>query len=349
MIDIEKYFPKEHINIHYFNRYKKFIDNIYAKGRRELDYKERHHIIPKCINESMYKNNANKINLTAREHFIAHKILAYCYEDNSYYNNKLVCAWFSMSKLKMSSHKRDFSLTSRDYTILRQKYSVARKFMQKELIKSDKYINFIGKGKPASNKGMIWITDGVNNAYIHKDVNIPKGWHKGSTQNRNEELHSKKLKDAWKRNRDNRIGENHPMFGKGYLLKGNPRLASTKCKKCMTNGEINKYVNLEEIDYYKSIGFTLGQCRKNNIVKGMTSYMYNEDTDTVKLVLKSEISKYILEGWILGNPHSACKGEKNGAWNKICINNGIINKRVKLEDLEKYLNTGWIKGWMKRT
>ena len=39
------------INFHYWDRYKNFIKNIQNKGRRKLQYKERHHIIPKCINK----------------------------------------------------------------------------------------------------------------------------------------------------------------------------------------------------------------------------------------------------------------------------------------------------------
>ena len=57
--------------------YDKFIQNILnTRGRFAcLDgYHERHHIIPKCMNGSNSKDNL--IDLYAREHFIAHKLLA---------------------------------------------------------------------------------------------------------------------------------------------------------------------------------------------------------------------------------------------------------------------------------
>ena len=74
LLDIYKYIYKN-INKHYLDRYYKYINSIYLKGNRQLDYKENHHIIPKCIDESLYNDIDNKIVLTPREHYIAHLIL----------------------------------------------------------------------------------------------------------------------------------------------------------------------------------------------------------------------------------------------------------------------------------
>ena len=57
--------------------YNEFIQNIldtrgrFACGER---YHERHHIVPRCMEGS--NNKSNLIDLYAREHFIAHKLLA---------------------------------------------------------------------------------------------------------------------------------------------------------------------------------------------------------------------------------------------------------------------------------
>ena len=59
-------------SIHY-NRYITFI---YSRRFREIDegvYTEKHHIIPKSLNGT--NNNGNLIELTLREHYIAHLIL----------------------------------------------------------------------------------------------------------------------------------------------------------------------------------------------------------------------------------------------------------------------------------
>lgn len=73
--------------------YDKFIQNILnTRGRFAcLDgYHERHHIIPKCMNGSNSKDNL--IDLYAREHFIAHKLLA---EENPQ-NYQLKYAYWNM-------------------------------------------------------------------------------------------------------------------------------------------------------------------------------------------------------------------------------------------------------------
>lgn len=74
--------------------YKEFIDNILnTRGRFAIpknEYKERHHIIPKCMGGNNEKDNL--IDLYAREHFIAHKLLA---EENPH-NKSLTYAFWNM-------------------------------------------------------------------------------------------------------------------------------------------------------------------------------------------------------------------------------------------------------------
>lgn len=73
--------------------YDKFIQNILnTRGRFACSdgYHERHHIIPKCMNGS--NNKDNLIDLYAREHFIAHKLLA---EENPQ-NYQLKYAYWNM-------------------------------------------------------------------------------------------------------------------------------------------------------------------------------------------------------------------------------------------------------------
>ena len=62
---------------HNLNRYIKFIDSI--PKDRVLEYKEEHHILPKALFPEYIKEKWNLINLTPREHFIAHWMLARIY------------------------------------------------------------------------------------------------------------------------------------------------------------------------------------------------------------------------------------------------------------------------------
>lgn len=65
-----------------------------AKNRDSsiLEYKENHHIVPKCLGGDNDKENL--VFLTGREHFVAHLLLIKMYPDN----NKLVYAAMRMTK-----------------------------------------------------------------------------------------------------------------------------------------------------------------------------------------------------------------------------------------------------------
>lgn len=74
--------------------YQEFIQNILnTRGRFNCgdEYHERHHIIPKCLGGG--NEEENLIDLFAKEHFIAHKLLAQENPDN----NSLVFAWTCMA------------------------------------------------------------------------------------------------------------------------------------------------------------------------------------------------------------------------------------------------------------
>ena len=58
--------------MNYSTHYKSLIER--AKIRSLTGYKESHHIVPKCLGGT--DDSANLVNLTAREHYIAHILLA---------------------------------------------------------------------------------------------------------------------------------------------------------------------------------------------------------------------------------------------------------------------------------
>lgn len=62
-------------------------------------YIEKHHIIPKCVNGT--DDISNLIMLTAREHFVAHQLLAKIYR-----NKGLVYAAYKMSNFKTYNSKK---------------------------------------------------------------------------------------------------------------------------------------------------------------------------------------------------------------------------------------------------
>lgn len=248
------------INIHYVNRYNKFITTINNKGRRNLHYKEKHHIIPKCLNKDLYTDPNNIIILTPKEHFIAHLILSHCYKVNTNEYNRLIFALFAMAKLKMKFHDRDlYDFTSKQYEKLRIEYSTARRNYMKIHINDKKYEKLKGKNKPATNKGKIGINNGIINKYIDKTDEIPVGWKLGFIQAKKSDHCKQALKQAWKKNKQNRIKENHPMYGKGYLLAGKKNGMYGRHRKWINRENINKIVFIEDLDNYLQEGWNLGK------------------------------------------------------------------------------------------
>ncbi len=99
--------------------YEEFIQNILeTRGRFGCgdEYHESHHIVPRCMGGE--DNKENLIDLFAREHFIAHKLLAQENPDN----DNLSFAWTCMAFLKNDYHKR-YELTPEEYEVAKKKLS----------------------------------------------------------------------------------------------------------------------------------------------------------------------------------------------------------------------------------
>jgi len=63
------------------NYIKIYNDLIFRGQNRILEgYKEKHHIVPKCMNGNDESNNL--VYLTAAEHYLAHQLLVKIYPDN---------------------------------------------------------------------------------------------------------------------------------------------------------------------------------------------------------------------------------------------------------------------------
>jgi len=93
-----------------------------AKNRQLEGYSETHHIIPKCMGGE--DNSKNLVKLTAKEHFLVHKLLCEIYPDN----HKLLWAlWMMAIGKKKWKHRDPYQITSRDYERIRLKVSEARK------------------------------------------------------------------------------------------------------------------------------------------------------------------------------------------------------------------------------
>ena len=98
--------------------YNEFIQNILdTRGRFNCgeEYHETHHILPRCLGGTNDKDNL--IDLFAREHFIAHKLLTL----ENPHNEKLAYAWWQMCHC--TNDEAEYEVTPYEYEDARQRVS----------------------------------------------------------------------------------------------------------------------------------------------------------------------------------------------------------------------------------
>lgn len=97
-------------------KYQIYYDKLIARAKNRVidSYTEKHHIIPKCMGGSNKRENL--VNLTAREHFIAHQLLVKINPSNS----KLIFAVKAMCMY--SSQNGEHRVNNRMYGWLRKKF-----------------------------------------------------------------------------------------------------------------------------------------------------------------------------------------------------------------------------------
>lgn len=118
--------------------YEEFIQNILdTRGRFNCGdtYHERHHIVPKCMGGSNEKENL--IDLFAREHFIAHKLLAQENPDN----DKLTYAWWRISTTTNEHTQERYQLTEEEYEEVKNILSKTRSETLKKRFASEEERN----------------------------------------------------------------------------------------------------------------------------------------------------------------------------------------------------------------
>jgi|688.fasta_scaffold291475_4 hypothetical protein len=109
--------------------YQKIYDNICltAKSQNRVKgggvYYEAHHILPKCMGGNGYarqwKTHSNIVLLTAKEHFVAHKLL-YCIHPN---NKSIFHGYRMMAKMSAKTNNRNFNISAREYEEIRVEFA----------------------------------------------------------------------------------------------------------------------------------------------------------------------------------------------------------------------------------
>jgi hypothetical protein len=132
------------MNTHYKNRYDQFINTINALGPRVIaGYSENHHILPRCMKGTDDPNNL--IQLTLREHFLAHWLLWKAYPTYL----PIVSAFLQMNE-KNSKSGKEFQgrITGRTYEQLKtQTYQLLSEFMTNKVHVKDEHGNVLVMSK----------------------------------------------------------------------------------------------------------------------------------------------------------------------------------------------------------
>ena len=149
----------------YLKIYNNIINKAILENRTKKDnYFEKHHIKPKCIGGDNSKENL--VLLTAREHFICHKLLTLIYPNS----DKLHFAFWAMCNQTNGDLKRNYTISSRVYNEAKeqfaiinsrlhkgkkiseeQKESVRLRMLTNNPLKGKKGVNNHNYGKPRSN------------------------------------------------------------------------------------------------------------------------------------------------------------------------------------------------------
>lgn len=117
--------------MNYFKIYDDLIADAIQNPKPE-EYKERHHIIPKCCGGD--NSSKNMVHLTARQHYLAHWLLYKMYKTSS-----LVYAWHCMSRIgvgqtdrKLNSHLFEYCKKERKKHLSKQYKGTGNNFYGKQ-------------------------------------------------------------------------------------------------------------------------------------------------------------------------------------------------------------------------
>lgn len=274
--------------------YEEFIQNVLAtRGRFACgdEYHEKHHIKPKCMGGTNDKDNL--IDLFAREHFEAHRLLALENPDN----DKLIHAWTLMSRL--NNHSGIYELTSEEYEEARIAFSKS----------------ISGENNPMY--GRTWWSENTPQEKIDEwkqhlsEVNSGENhpWFgKHHSEETKEKLRISHLKEnlspetleKMKQSHSDMYGENNPMFGKCHSEESKEIMRQKRIQWMMENqhpfqGKHHSEETKKKISESKK-GKCCGESHPNSIkiIRLLDEKIYDSIIDTAKdnKMSKNTVTKY---------------------------------------------------------
>lgn len=252
--------------------YQAFIDNILqTRGRFNCgdEYHERHHIVPKCLGGT--NDEDNLIDLFAREHFEAHRLLALEHPEQ----HSLQYAWFMMSNCNTAPTNHRYMVTAQEYEEAKKSYSRVVSLDRKGMKFSEQHRKNISKAQ----KGKI-ISEETRRKMRENHADYSNGKHpmfgkhhteeskahmSAAQQNRSLEWRKRQSNaqkgkhyhtQEWKDKMSERnSGENNPNYGNHKLIGGNnPNARAVECDGVVfdTLTECVKYLGLASVGNFSA-------------------------------------------------------------------------------------------------
>lgn len=209
--------------------YKQFIDNILqTRGRFNCgeEYHERHHILPKCMGGT--NDEENLIDLFAREHYIAHRLLAL----ENPKEDGLITAWYLMCHFRNKFENR-FIPNAEEYEEARKAYA---EIMSKRMMgENNPMFGRTGEDNPMfgvspSQEIRDKISKSLYGRFRGKDSPHFGTKLSNETKNKISEKAKKRLKDKTKHPMYgvSRKGEDNPFYGKKHTEEARKKISESK-------------------------------------------------------------------------------------------------------------------------
>ena len=244
------------ISNHYLERYVKFISSI---SNPDSVITESHHILPKSMGGTNHKTNL--INLTPRQHYLAHWMLWKAYK-----SREMTAAFFAMCNMNNQHQHRDFLLNSKIYERLKIAFSETSSESIKDLWKDPSYrekhimSNLTDKTKKLrSNKAKeLW----QDPTYRERSIEARKrAWAEGRFIRDHSKCGTKGDKNPAKRPevKAKNSGENHYSNREGYIKPVCPHcgISSTPTNIKRWHGDNCKSLIATSVDFSISTSDTL--------------------------------------------------------------------------------------------
>ena len=309
--------------------YKEFIDNILeTRGRFNCgeEYHERHHIVPRCMGGTNDKENL--IDLFAREHFDAHRLLALENPEN----DSLTYAWWMMAHTN-NANQRDYEITAEEYeearivTSIKQKEAQTRRMESNEArdrIRNSLLGRYTGDKNPhygkhcseetkekisKANKGRF---AGENNYFYGKHFSKeqhPMYGHKHSKESR--EKISMVLKGKF-------AGDKNPNYGKtGKLSPNYGKTHSEETKRKMS--EAHRGHRVTEDTKEKIRKKAIGRSHSEDTKRKMRKDRQGEKNSNAKIICQFDLNMKLINVWKYVGQASQSLNINRTAISMVCV------------------------------